>query len=361
MTSRRSEAGYSLVELMVSSAIMLVVTGAIFALLDPSQGISQAQPEVSDMQQRVRVAVDTLYKDLVMAGAGPYQGSTTGSLSNFFAPILPYRFGQVGSDPASGVYYRPDAITIVYVPNTSSQTTISDPMPNVSAEVKVTPQPNCPTGDELCGFKEGMSVLIFDNTGAWESFAITEVQTSAMHMQHRGQQFQKAYDAGAQIVEAQFHTYWLDSPNNNLMHYDGLASDLIVADNIVGLQFGYFGDPNPPLAPKPPIGSANCLFDVSGNPQLPTLPATNGSLVELTPAMLTDGPWCGSAPSRFDADLFRVRKVRVSVRAQAASEGFRGVNPTLFARPGKSTGGTRFIPDFSTAFDVAPRNLNLAR
>lgn len=361
MTSLRTEAGYSLVELMVSTAIMLVVTGAVFTLVSPSQGISQAQPEASDMQQRIRVSVEALHKDLVMAGAGPYQGAVTGSLQNFFAPILPYRVGQQNSDPATGIYYRPDAITIVYVPNTSSQTTISSPMPNVSAEVKVNPQPNCPTGDQLCGFKQGMSVLIFDSTGAWESFAITEVQTSAMHMQHRGQQFQKPYDAGAQIVEAQFHTYWLDSANNRLMHYDGITTDLPVAENIVGLRFTYFGEPAPPFAPKPPIGTANCLFDISGNPVLPTLPATSGSLVELTQDMLTDGPWCGSAPARFDADLYRLRKVGVAVRAQVASPTFRGANPTFFRQPGTARGGERYIPDFATTFEVVPRNLNLAR
>lgn len=358
----RSEAGYSLIELLVSTLIMLVVTGAIFTLMNPSQGTAQAQPEVSDQQQRMRVSTDMLYKDLVMAGAGPYQGATTGSLLSFFAPILPYRAGQVNNDPLSNVFYRPDAITLVYVPNTSSQTTITTSMPNASAEIKVAAQPNCPQGDELCGFKQGTSVLIFDNTGAWESFEITQIQTAALHLQHRGQKFQKAYDAGANITEAQFHTYWLDSVNDRLMHYDGLVTDLPVADNVVGLTFRYYGDPNPPLAPKPVIGTANCLFDVSGNSLLPTLPATSGSLVELTEAMLSDGPWCGvGGSSQFDADLFRVRKVRVSIRTQAASPAFRGTNTTLFRRAGTARGGERFIPDFATSFEVTPRNLNLAR
>jgi hypothetical protein len=314
------------------------------------------------MQQRMRVATDMIYKDLVMTGAGPYQGATTGSLLNFFSPVLPYRAGQVNNDPLSGVFYRPDAITLVYVPNTSAQTTIRDPMPNVSAEIKVNPQPGCPAGDELCGFQQGMSVLIFDDTGAWESFEITQVQTAALHMQHRGQRFQKAYAAGSNIVEAQFHTYWLDTVNDRLMHYDGITADLPVADNVVGLNFEYFGDPNPPQAPKPVIGVANCLFDAAGDPILPTLPMTSGSLVELTGAMLSDGPWCGvGGSSQFDADMYRVRKVRVSIRTQAGLAELRGSNTTLFARPGTAQGGARFIPDYATSFEVAPRNLNLSR
>ena len=41
--------------MLVASTIMLVVTGAIFGMMNPSQGTAQAQPEVADLQQRSRV------------------------------------------------------------------------------------------------------------------------------------------------------------------------------------------------------------------------------------------------------------------------------------------------------------------
>jgi len=41
---RSSEAGYTLLELLVSTAIMITVTGAIFSLMNPAQGNAQAQP-----------------------------------------------------------------------------------------------------------------------------------------------------------------------------------------------------------------------------------------------------------------------------------------------------------------------------
>ena len=69
--------------------------------MNPAQGNAQAQPEVADMQQRMRVGTDALFKELMMAGAGPYQGPVTGSLVNFFAPILPRRVGDVNPDPTS--------------------------------------------------------------------------------------------------------------------------------------------------------------------------------------------------------------------------------------------------------------------
>src|SRR5512134_1672482 len=70
----RRQAGFSLVELLVSLAIMVVITGAIFSLVDPSRGTARAQTEVADQQQRMRVATDMITKDLIMAGAGTYTG-----------------------------------------------------------------------------------------------------------------------------------------------------------------------------------------------------------------------------------------------------------------------------------------------
>src|SRR5205085_6800640 len=111
------QSGYTLLELLVSTAIMVTITGAIFSLVNPAQGSSQAQPEVADMQQRMRVGTDVLFKELVMAGAGPYQGNVTGSLMQYFAPILPRRVGSTSPDPTTGANsFKADRITLSYVP-----------------------------------------------------------------------------------------------------------------------------------------------------------------------------------------------------------------------------------------------------
>ena len=359
----RSEAGYTITELLVSTAIMMTVTGAIFGLMNPAQGTAQAQPEVADMQQRMRIANETLFKELVMSGAGPYQGATTGSLINFFAPILPRRTGRISADPTQGAQsFKTDAITLSYIPNSYSQTTISASMPQVAAELKVFQQPNCPKGRELCGFEQGMQVIIFDTTGNFDTFVITQVQDSAGHLQHRQQPLNFPYLAGAQVTQIVSNTYYLDRNTNQLMRYNGADEEMPIADNVVDLRFDYFGDPTPPVFPKPPNGIANCLYDVSGNyigP--PALAPDDGSLASLPAAILTDGPYCGNGSNQFDADLLRVRKVRVSLRIQASQAALRGSNTSLFMKPGSALGGEKAIPDYRVSFEVAPRNLNLAR
>jgi hypothetical protein len=228
----------------------------------------------------------------------------------------------------------------------------------------VNAQPGCPENDELCGFEQGMSVLIFDpQTGAFDTFVITTVQTAALHFQHRGQALSEAYPVGASIAQAQYHTYWHDTVQNQLRHYDGLDTDVPIVDNVVDLRFEYWGDPQPPRTPKPPTGVQNCVLNASGNPRGAVLSAQTGSLVRLQGTLLTDGlpDWCGAGTNQFDPDLLRIRKVNVLVRVQASNSTMRGTDTRFFRKPGLGVGAGGWIPDYEVRFEVTPRNLNLVR
>ena len=378
-TRLRSERGYSLIELLISSAIMVTITGAIFALVNPSQGTSQTAPEISDLQQRSRVATDRLFSELMMTGAGPYQGARVGALVNYFTPIMPRRVGRIAPDPLDA--FRTDTITLAYIPNTYSQTTIAAAMPNVSAELKVKDDfGNCAAADPLCQFEEGMELIIFDSSGNFDAFTITEVQGDAAHLQHRGQDLSYPYQIGATVTQMRRNVYyWCRPGGDRICPEDGTASqlrmynagntDVALVDHVTGLTFEYFGDTNPPLNPKPPIGSniENCLYDAAGNyKNLPVLPADEGSLARLTAAILADATpdtaeMCGAGSSQYDPDLLRIRKVKVTLRVQVAAESLRGSNPLLFSNPGVAQESARQVPDYTVAFEIAPRNLNLTR
>lgn len=381
--------GFSLIEMTVSMGLMLVVTASIFALVNPGQGNFIAEPEVADLQQRTRVAQDTLYKDLVMAGAGSYSGQNPMALSYFFAPVMPFRQGRVRKDPPGT--FRDDTITLLLVPPTTAQTSIAQDMPAQSAELKVNPDPGCPPNkqDQLCGFEEGMTVLIYDETGSYDTFTITQVQGPALHLQHNLEDLSKKYTTGSRIVQIRSHTYYLKTDvatkTYQLMHFDGAATDVPIVDNVVGLEFEYFGDPQPPLmkkaisdpvgpwttyGPRPAaVGAENCVFINDGSPvPAPRLPVlgpggVTTTLVKLTQNQLTDGPWCPDAnnPNRFDADLFRVRKIGVRIRLQTGNDSLRGPASALFTYGGTSRGGNKYLPDQEVRFQVTPRNLNLGR
>jgi hypothetical protein len=393
----RSDRGFTIVEMLISMLIMVGITGVIFSLVDPARGVYRTQPEVSDMQQRLRVGSAFMSNDLLMAGAGaPAGGVLLGSLMNFLAPVQPYRIGAINPDPTAGIFYRPDAITVMYIPPDAAHASLSEAMPQPSSELKVNASPNCPPTNALCKFFDGQRVIIFDETGAYDDMTITEVQTAALHLQHnhsvQGNVLSKRYGAGSQVAEIRQRTYYFNPATRQLMYYDGALRDEAVVDNVVGLGFEYYGDPRPPMllrpvtdptgpwtsyGPKPPAlgvvaaawpAGENCVFLVDGGTgthasRLPDLAPASQELMLMDPAMLTDGPWCpdGGFPTRFDADLLRLRKIGVRMRVQVESAQLRGPAGVLFTNGGTSLSGRTLVADQEIRFEITPRNFNLGR
>ena len=215
-------------ELLLASAITLTLMAGVLGMTGPLQRLFETQPEYADVHQRMRAAIDVMMKDLLAAAP----------------PVMPYRAGVRRHDPAVGVFYRSDAITLVPVP--------------------------------------------------WDD------------------------------PDGPPHTYYVKNDpaagSAHLMRYDGHESDLPLADHVVGLEFDYFG--------------------------------ADGA--RIVPDAFQDGPWFpdDEDPRRFDTDLLKIRRVRVTLRAQPATFALRASVP-------KAPSGLRhFPPDREITFDVAPRNLN---
>lgn len=396
--------GFSVLEAVIAMALVLAITAVTIALVSPNQAGFAAGLERADMQQRLRVAAGTLYEDLVMAGAGAYQGANRGSLACCFAPILPYRQGTSHDDPAGT--FKTDTITVMYVPPTVAQTTLATNGPSVvSADIGVNWEAGCPAGDPACGFKRGMTVLLYDASGNYDTFSITNVQSGMLHVQGTGGTltYTDYPPTSTTIVQLAHIVYYLKSDASagtyQLMSREGgtgaAHGDMPVVDNLVALTFDYCGDPQPPQlinAPGDPAGQRttygpgppallqqiptrgypageNCTFlvdPVSGLqvPRLAVLGSSGGArqpaaLVKLTGGRLTDGPWCPDPtnPNRWDADLLRIRRIGVTLRVESANRALRGPASALFAHGGTSKNGNAWLPDLQVRFDVASRNL----
>jgi Tfp pilus assembly protein PilW len=327
------DTGFSLLELTIALGLTLAVTTAIFTMMQPAHGASVMQPEAADLQQRLRVAVDTLTRDLMMAGAGAYVGGHTGPLNGTFAPVLPFRRGAVGSDPAGT--FKSDTITLIHVPTTAAQTTLTADVVPGSATLQVAPRAGCAAGVNLCGFSAGMTVLAYDAAGAFQALTVAAVVDSGSQLRTTGSP-STLFRTGMPVVEALVHTYYLNAAAQTfqLIQYDGTENaDVPVLDHVVGLTFEYYGDPMLP------------------------------GLTPVTAAELTDGPWRpdGASPDRWDADLLRIRSVGVTVRVEAALAALRGPAGLLFTNGGTAREASRWIPDQEIRFRVSPRNLNLRR
>jgi hypothetical protein len=157
-------------------------------------------------------------------------------------------------------------------------------------------------------------------------------------------------------------------------------------DHVTGLRFEYFGRAEPPVViddsepllrrtsygPLPPPDGVDdtldawppgesCQFfraDGQPSPRQAAFPVEAGGLARLPVGVLADGPWCPdeASPNRYDADLLRIRLVRITLRVQAQSPAVRGLDTRLFAQPGAAREAARLVPDLEVRLDAALRN-----
>ena len=304
--------GFSFVELLVALTIALGVTASALLLMNPSQALAASRSETADMQQRLRVAADTLYQRLAAAGAGAYAGVDAGPLIDSRASILPYRAGAGSPDPPGS--FKSDTVTILSVPRNGAQ----------------------PAG----------TTYWLKTENATATYQLMAVDTAS--------------GVDVPVVD---HIVAL------ALEYFGDAQPPIMRKPLsepVGPWTTY--GPKPAAAAVAPFAAGeNCVFVSDGSstpqPRLAVLGWAGESLVKLTPSQLTDGPWCPNdgAADRWDADLLRIRSIAVQLRVQAAVSTLRGPASALFAHGGTSRGGHQWLPDQECWFQVSPRNLNLRR
>lgn len=357
MWSRESCAcGFVLSELLVALAIVLVISAGLALVTGEARMHAAVQPELADLAQRARVGVDMLGRELILAGAGPYRGEASGPLPRWVPGIYPDR--RVATAGAT-VLYDEGAITVVRVPEGAAQARVGDGMRGAGDAVPVKIDGTCPPGAVACGFKDGQRAIVFDRLAGFDLFTVQDVGQTMLGYQPG--ELTRSYRAEGEAIVSQIvaTTFYFDVAKRQLRRSLGAHTDVPVVDQVVGLGFQYYGDPLPPEGPRPRSGESNCLYDESGGARLGVLGVTDGGLVRLQPEQLTDGPFCGEGLQRFDADLYRVRRVRVLLRLQVAAESLRGRDPLRFRVPGTSTAVSRQVPDLDMRFDVAPVNLQL--
>jgi len=100
----RSEKGFTLVELMVTLAIMAVVMAGVYSAYYSQQQSYIVQEQVSEMQQNLRGAMYFMAKEIRMAGCNPTGGASAGIVTagantiNFTMDLR----GKDPDDPADG-------------------------------------------------------------------------------------------------------------------------------------------------------------------------------------------------------------------------------------------------------------------
>ncbi len=108
--------GFTLIEVLISMAITIVVMGAVFGLLTRGQRSFQREPQVAELQQSARTALDMVSKDVLQAGAGlpvEFPSFTTTAINPSVGDggTGPDVIEIVGSSSSAGeMYYAPEPV-----------------------------------------------------------------------------------------------------------------------------------------------------------------------------------------------------------------------------------------------------------
>jgi len=379
--------GFTLVEFIVATLIVLVGTALAVSLVMPASAAFQALPESTDLVQRLRAAVDALRSDLANAGGGPSLGWGSGAPLAWPA-VLPCRWTGSALSGTAGGCARGDSITILSMAGSAPQALVAPAIQDQTAPLALSAASACALDRSACKLHAGALLLLVDGTSSWDLVTASAVSTDGRTLT-TSRRSSTAYAPGALVGEATARAYFgaveAGTGTPQLRRADDGGNSYALIDHAVALSFEYFGAAAPPAivdgpAPAsraatygplpPPAGvdnpldlwpaGENCTFmlqDESHVSRLASLAPEVSGLARLPSALLADGPWCPDAASanRFDADLLRIRLVRVTVRLQAQSPGVRGIAAGWFAHPGLTRDATRLVPDMTVLFDVALR------
>lgn len=352
--------GLSLIELVVALAIVLVAAGAGALLLAIAVDAVAWQPAAAELAARAHAAAAIVAGDLAAAGAGPIVALAPEDpavarldgvrLTAWLPPVLPRVVGLDGADPDSLV--ASDRLSVLAVADAAPQALVAGTPGGYAPRAG----PTCPAPADGCGFRPGMAVLLLDRAPGFQLAQVDDVAGGVLAIAGL-----PASPAEGLLARAEVVSYRYDPVRGELLRGRAGGRGLPLLDHLAAFEVQLWGHREPPAGPRW-SADASCVVTDDGVPRLPVLDGAGdgAALVRLDPATLGDGPWCGTAPFRFDADLLRVRRVRVRFRFVADAETARG-RDARFAVPGRARHAGQEVPDVDLRIDVAPVALRGAR
>lgn len=280
-----TQAGFSLMELMVSMTVMTIITGAVFALIGSSLRFASATYNMTDAEQSLRTGHEMIHRDLTTAGDG-LKGINTiqvpiGFVQNYLtttpvadvgSPNYP-NLGLVTSDdrvpantpvpqanPAANVLALSDRLTML----TQDYTTFP-PVPLLAGRITIA-SPNTTiqvTAAEIGRFQVGeIYAIATQNSAAFGVISSINAAANRLVMSngdvyglnHTGTGSINAVSAGGanatSILRLQIIHFYVNSNNLLIRRVFGVQGsgfvDSIIAEHVTGMQFRYLMDTTDP-------------------------------------------------------------------------------------------------------------------
>lgn len=101
LPSPKKQAGFSLIEFMISAMILAVVAGGAVYLLNQSQASFRSQVELSRQTRQLRVAMDQILRYFRQAGADPQEATGTNPIDIISSNHVRLNSDVTGTEPST--------------------------------------------------------------------------------------------------------------------------------------------------------------------------------------------------------------------------------------------------------------------
>lgn len=176
--------GFTLLELLIATAISALFAAAVAATVPSLQAFFEHAPATIDMQQRGRTAIDAIA-----------QAVRAADHVLLFEP-----------DPLGGHFTQ--LMTIAEKAN-AAQGVLAADQSGPGGDLWLSAA-RCPGVPDVCGFSPGSSALIAGGDGQFELFTVGSVDAGTRTLSPR-QRLDRSYAAGATLVSVDAYTFRLDA------------------------------------------------------------------------------------------------------------------------------------------------------
>jgi prepilin-type N-terminal cleavage/methylation domain-containing protein len=205
--------GFSLVELLIATAIAALVAAAIAAVVPSLQAFFEQAPAAIDLQQRGRTAVDVI--------ASAVRAADHVELLDQNSPQVHFR-----------------QLRTIAPKTHAAQGVVGEDQSGPGGELLLS-SARCPAVPDVCGFGRGSIALIADGTGRFDLFTVGSVDGAAHAITPR-HRFDQPYAADATMIEVDAFTFRLDpQPDGSLalVRETGEGAVQPIVDRVRELRF----------------------------------------------------------------------------------------------------------------------------
>jgi len=227
--SPSSEAGFSLLELLISSLVSVFVVGGVLTMLVSLQDVHRDTQELIDAQQMARLSLEQISRDVQLAGVG-------------LAWLLPpFPLVVPRADGGIDIRHNQGGITAMLAADMGG--------PNDALMV-----------DSAVGFEAGQQIGVYDAMGAMDLVDIISVDLGANRILHSGATKAYLVADGTAVARVETISYLIQNVGGvpTLMRQEGNMAAQPIASRVQTLTFTYWDDATPSVV-FTPVGAVDQL------------------------------------------------------------------------------------------------------